>query len=57
MCLSWDRFSSTWCYMLILAGPEKVDVIFAESRCLILDAHATRRSVYRAFRGRASPPG
>ena len=26
----WDRLSSTWCYMLILAGPEKVDLIFTE---------------------------
>ncbi|MGN6174740.1 MAG: nucleotidyltransferase domain-containing protein [Streptosporangiaceae bacterium] len=26
----WDRLSSTWCYMLILAGPVKVDLIFAE---------------------------
>ena len=26
----WDRLSSTWCYMLILAGPVKVDLIFTE---------------------------
>jgi hypothetical protein len=26
----WDRLSSTWCYMLILAGPQKVDLIFTE---------------------------
>jgi len=26
----WDRLSITWCYMLILAGPVKVDLIFAE---------------------------
>jgi hypothetical protein len=26
----WDRLSNTWCYMLILAGPVKVDLIFAE---------------------------
>ena len=26
----WDRLSSAWCYMLILAGAVKVDLIFAE---------------------------
>lgn len=26
----WDRLSSTWCYMLILAGPVKVGLIFTE---------------------------
>jgi hypothetical protein len=26
----WDRLSSTWCYMLILAGPVKVDLIFSQ---------------------------
>jgi Nucleotidyltransferase domain len=26
----WDRLSDTWCYMLILPGPAKVDLIFAE---------------------------
>lgn len=26
----WDRLSSNWCYMLILAGPVKVDLIFAQ---------------------------
>jgi processive 1,2-diacylglycerol beta-glucosyltransferase len=26
----WDRLSTTWSYMLILAGPVKVDLIFAE---------------------------
>jgi hypothetical protein len=26
----WDRLSHTWCYMLILAGPAKVDLIFSE---------------------------
>jgi hypothetical protein len=26
----WDRLSSTWCYMLILGGPVKVDLIFTE---------------------------
>lgn len=24
----WDRLSPTWCYMLILAGPAKVDLLF-----------------------------
>jgi hypothetical protein len=24
----WDRLSRTWCYMLILAGPAKVDLLF-----------------------------
>jgi hypothetical protein len=24
----WDRLSPTWCYMLILAGPVKVDLLF-----------------------------
>jgi len=26
----WDRLSSAWCYMLILTGPVKVDLIFTE---------------------------
>lgn len=26
----WDRLSATWCYMLILAGPAKVDLIFSQ---------------------------
>jgi Nucleotidyltransferase domain len=26
----WDRLSRTWCYMLILEGPHKIDLIFAE---------------------------
>lgn len=26
----WDRLSTTWCYMLLLGGPVKVDLIFAE---------------------------
>jgi hypothetical protein len=26
----WDRLSSTWCWMLILRGPTKVDLIFPE---------------------------
>jgi hypothetical protein len=26
----WDRLSRTWCYMLILSGPAKVDLIFNE---------------------------
>jgi hypothetical protein len=26
----WDRLSHTWCYMLILSGPVKVDLIFSE---------------------------
>lgn len=30
MAAQWDRLSSTWCYMLILAGPVKVDLIFTE---------------------------
>jgi hypothetical protein len=25
----WDRLSRTWCYMLILAGPAKVDLLFS----------------------------
>jgi hypothetical protein len=24
----WDRLSRTWCFMLLLAGPVKVDLIF-----------------------------
>jgi hypothetical protein len=24
----WDRLSCTWCYMLILPGPAKVDLLF-----------------------------
>jgi hypothetical protein len=31
----WDRLSSTWCYMLILAGPVKVDLIFTEPHALL----------------------
>lgn len=31
----WDRLSSTWCYMLILAGPQKVDLIFAEPHAML----------------------
>ncbi|HEY5985466.1 MAG TPA: nucleotidyltransferase domain-containing protein [Streptosporangiaceae bacterium] len=26
----WDRLSRTWCYMLLLAGPVKVDLIFGQ---------------------------
>lgn len=26
----WDRLSHSWCYMLILSGPAKVDLIFSE---------------------------
>ena len=26
----WDRLSDTWCWMLILRGPAKVDLIFPE---------------------------
>jgi hypothetical protein len=26
----WDRLSAYWCYMLILPGPTKVDLIFSE---------------------------
>lgn len=26
----WDRLSRTWCYMLILPGPAKVDLIFSQ---------------------------
>jgi hypothetical protein len=26
----WDRLSRTWCYMLILPGPAKVDLIFGQ---------------------------
>lgn len=26
----WDRLSRTWCYMLILTGPVKVDLIFGQ---------------------------
>lgn len=26
----WDRLSRTWCYMLILSGPAKVDLIFGQ---------------------------
>jgi predicted nucleotidyltransferase len=28
----WDRLSETWCWMLILRGPVKVDLIFLEER-------------------------
>jgi hypothetical protein len=28
----WDRLSDTWCWMLILRGPVKVDLIFPEER-------------------------
>jgi hypothetical protein len=28
----WDRLSPSWCYMLILRGPVKVDLIFRTSR-------------------------
>ncbi len=31
----WDRLSRTWCYMLILGGPQKVDLIFAESHAVL----------------------
>lgn len=26
----WDRLSPHWCYMLILAGPEKIDLLFLD---------------------------
>jgi hypothetical protein len=28
----WDRLSRTWCYMLILTGPVKVDLLFGRPR-------------------------
>jgi len=28
----WDRLSRSWCYMLILAGPVKVDLLFGRPR-------------------------
>ncbi len=28
----WDRLSPVWCYMLVLAGPVKADLIFTEPR-------------------------
>jgi nucleotidyltransferase-like protein len=28
----WDRLSRTWCYMLILTGPTKVDLLFGRPR-------------------------
>jgi hypothetical protein len=31
MVAQWDRLSAAWCYMLILAGPVKVDLIFSQS--------------------------
>ena len=31
----WDRLSSAWCYMLILAGPQKVDLIFTEPHAVL----------------------
>ena len=30
----WDRLSRSWCYMLILSGPAKVDLIFDEPHAL-----------------------
>ncbi len=26
----WDRLSRNWCYMMVLAGPAKIDLIFSE---------------------------
>jgi hypothetical protein len=26
----WDRLSTIWCYMMILAGPAKIDLLFAQ---------------------------
>jgi hypothetical protein len=37
----WDRLSSTWCYMLILAGPVKVDLIFTEPHSVQPAWHVT----------------
>jgi len=31
----WERLSSTWCYMLILAGQAKVDLIFTEPHAVL----------------------
>jgi hypothetical protein len=31
----WDRLSSTWCYMLVLADPVKVDLIFTEPHAML----------------------
>ncbi len=28
--VQWDRLSRTWCYMLILTGPVKIDLIFGQ---------------------------
>jgi hypothetical protein len=31
----WDRLSHTWCFMLILSGPAKVDLIFSEHHAIM----------------------
>ncbi len=31
----WARLSSAWCYMLILAGPVKIDLIFTEPHAVL----------------------
>ena len=35
----WDRLSRTWCYMLILAGPIKVDLIFGQPHAALPPWH------------------
>ena len=37
----WDRLSPTWCYMLILRGPVKVDLIFAQPHGILPPWHVT----------------
>lgn len=41
----WDRLSSTWCYMLILAGPVKVDLIFTEPHAALPAWQVTARTL------------
>jgi hypothetical protein len=35
----WDRLSRHWCYMMILAGPAKVDLIFGRPHFTYQLAH------------------
>ena len=40
----WDRLSRTWCYMLILGGPAKVDVISAAAHTVAALASQCRHA-------------
>jgi hypothetical protein len=43
----WDRLSRAWCYMMILAGPAKIDLIFDQPHPIQPPWRATAKSLPR----------